>query len=98
MSHRASFPSQEWTIPSQRVTLPPKDWLPAPQRVILPREEQLETGRNMANKEKLFYIKLMGYLTYCCHCSIVSVTLISIGIANLTSKNQLHNRILLMVK
>ncbi len=52
MSHGASFPSQEWTIPSQRVTLPPKDWLPAPQRVILPREEQLETGGNMATEEK----------------------------------------------
>ncbi len=52
MSHRALFPSQEWTIPSERVTLPPKDWLPAPQRVILPREKQLETGRNMATEGK----------------------------------------------
>ncbi len=55
MSHRASFPSQEWTIPNHRVTLPPKDWLPAPQRVILPREGQLETGRNMATEEKIYF-------------------------------------------
>ena len=64
MSHRASFPSQEWTIPSQRVTLPPKDWLPAPQRVILPREEQLEPGRNMATEGKTILPQTNGIFDF----------------------------------
>ena len=50
MSHRASFPSQEWSAPNHRVELPPKEWILAPQRVVLPREEQLATGRDMAPK------------------------------------------------